>query len=466
MSDRLLALSSNSTARSLAKSLGVPLPPRLERDTGPWRDLPLAGRRIVVWTGEGAGSTALSAALAESLPRLGGDVAVAAGEVAAFEAAGQAWARPPRPLAENERPAALVFDASGITDVAALQQLWSALSPQVRGLLASGRVLVLSRPPRGLPLRAAAAQRSLEGFVRSLAKELGRTGATAQLVEVPHGAEDRIGAVLAFLLSPRSTYVSGQAWRISTLLPAAFTPSRPLDGRRALVTGAARGIGAATARALAREGARVIVHDHPGAEAEAREVAAELHGDVLLADLGDEEGLQRLVGDPRLEALDVLVQNAGITRDRTLARMSAEEWDLLMRVNLEAPLRLAETLGERLRSGGAMVCLSSIGGIAGNMGQTNYAASKAGIIGMVESAAEGYASRGVAVSAIAPGFIETRMSAAIPFATREVARRIANLSQGGLPEDVAEVVTFLASPSGRALSGSVLRVCGGNLIGA
>ena len=113
-----------------------------------------------------------------------------------------------------------------------------------------------------------------------------------------------------------------------------------------------------------------------------------------------------------------------------------------------------------------MVCLASIAGIAGNTGQTNYAASKAGVIGYVQAVAPTLAARGVAVNAVAPGFIETDMTARIPAATREVARRLCNLSQGGLPVDVAETVTFLASPGAAGLSGQVVRICGGNFIGA
>jgi 3-oxoacyl-[acyl-carrier protein] reductase len=258
--------------------------------------------------------------------------------------------------------------------------------------------------------------------------------------------------------------VSGQPWALSDALPAAFSGARPLDGRVALVTGAARGIGEATARALAREGAKVIVHDHPSAKADVDAIAAELRGVGVVADLATAEGRAALAA--AVGPLDIVVQNAGVTRDKTLGRMPAELWDLVLAVNLDAVLDLAERLAPTLAPGGAMVCLSSIGGIGGNVGQTNYAATKAGVIGLVEAWAPVCAARGVSVSAVAPGFIETRMTAAIPFATREVARRLSNVSQGGLPEDIAEVVVFLASPAGRALTGRILRVCGGNLLGA
>lgn len=453
MADRLVHLSANPTARRVARLLGVSLPPTLEREAGPWREQPLAGRSVDALFGPGA---ALGPTLAATLARLGATVGVL-GDPGAFIEAGEAMARPALP-APTEAPYGILLDATGVVEVAGLRLLHDAIAPRLARLRRCGRVIVLTRPAIG---PAQVAQRAIEGFVRSLARELGRSGATANLIEVPPGAEDRMLGALHFLLSPRSAYISGQPWRLNTLLPAEFSPSGPLVGRRALVTGAARGIGEATARALAREGARVFVHDHPSAKEAAESLAAELGGVSVLGDLSTPEGRAAVLA---VGELDVLVQNAGITRDKTLARMDAAQWALVLAVNLEAVVELAQRA--RLRPGGAMVCLSSIGGIGGNVGQTNYAATKAGVIGLVESLAEPFAARGVAVSAVAPGFIETRMTAAVPMATREVARRLCNLSQGGQPGDVAELIVFLASPGGRALSGRALRVCGGNLLGA
>ncbi|TNF28698.1 MAG: SDR family oxidoreductase, partial [Deltaproteobacteria bacterium] len=229
-----------------------------------------------------------------------------------------------------------------------------------------------------------------------------------------------------------------------------------------------RGIGADTARALARERAHVIVLDRPADEERARAVAAEVGGSVVLADVTDEsvvavvrahlEGLRR--------RLDVLVHNAGVTRDKTLGRMDAAQWDLTLAINLGAIVRMTEGLDAALDDGGRIVLMSSIGGIAGNVGQTNYAASKSGVIGVARHLAPTLAARGVTVNAVAPGFIDTQMTAAMPAVTREVARRLSALSQGGLPIDIAEAVTFLASPGAQGLTGQVLRVCGGNFVGA
>jgi 3-oxoacyl-[acyl-carrier protein] reductase len=244
--------------------------------------------------------------------------------------------------------------------------------------------------------------------------------------------------------------------------------ARPLNGKRALVTGASRGIGAATAQALASEGAKVIVLDRPEAGAAAQALATALNGETCLVDVTDEDAPSHVAETIAAlgGGLDILVHNAGVTRDKTLGGMSAAMWDLVVDVNLRALLRLNDALLPLMHDAGRVIALSSIGGIAGNVGQTNYAATKAGVIGMVEALAPTLARRGIAINAVAPGFIETQMTAAIPLATREVARRLCNLSQGGQPEDVAAAITFLASPGGACLSGQVIRVCGGNLLGA
>ena len=163
-----------------------------------------------------------------------------------------------------------------------------------------------------------------------------------------------------------------------------------------------------------------------------------------------------------------MIHNAGVTRDRTLARMSEAEWDLVLAINLTAQERINEALldGGVLREGGRIVTVSSIGGIAGNRGQTNYGASKAGVIGIVETLAPVLAEHGQTINAVAPGFIETKMTAAMPLGTREAGRRMNSVAQGGLPVDVAETIAWLASPASGGVNGNVVRVCGQSLIGA
>jgi 3-oxoacyl-[acyl-carrier protein] reductase len=165
--------------------------------------------------------------------------------------------------------------------------------------------------------------------------------------------------------------------------------------------------------------------------------------------------------------IDIIVHNAGITRDKMLRNMKSHLWDMVLDVNLGSIVRCNEQLLEDgLADNARIVCISSIGGIAGNVGQTNYAATKSAVIGYVDAMSKELAAKGIAINAIAPGFIETQMTAAIPVVTREVARRLSSLSQGGLPVDIAEAVTFMASPLAAGVNGATLRVCGQNLVGA
>ncbi|WP_330271902.1 3-oxoacyl-ACP reductase [Lentzea sp. NBC_00516] len=351
---------------------------------------------------------------------------------------------------------ALVFDASEISAVADLRQLHDFFHSAITQLGPCGRVIVIGRSPDSV------AQRALEGFVRSVGKEL-RRGGTANLVHVADGAEDGVESTLRFLLSGRSAYVSGQVVHVS-----GNSPAGTLDGKVALVTGASRGIGEAIATALGRDGAHVVCLDVPAAGDELSKVANAVGGSALQLDItGDPARLTSYLLE-RHGGVDVVVHNAGITRDKTLARMDSSLWDSVLEVNLACQERINEALldGDVLRDGGRIVGVSSIAGIAGNVGQTNYATSKAGVIGMVQTLAPVLAARGATINAVAPGFIETKMTAAVPFATREVGRRMNSLSQGGLPADVAETVAWFASPGSGGVNGNVVRVCGQMLLGA
>lgn len=450
MSDFILDLSKNRRVRSVVKTLGlrVPLPPVLERATGPREEKPLVGRDVVAGAANGG-----------SLGDVVSDTLAAAG----------ATVRKGDDVSAN----GLVFDATGIETPEDLRALYDFFHPLVGRLKASGRVIVIGRPPESARSAMGAATRtSLEGFARSVAKELGRKGGTAHVVYVADGAEARVPGVLRFLLSPRSAFMSGQPFRIDARAePADDSTSwvRALDKKVALVTGAARGIGEATARLLAAEGAHVVVLDRPEDEGAASALAKELNGTALLVDITNADAPERIATElrERFGGVDVVVHNAGITRDKTLGKMKPDAWDLAIDVNLAAVGRITDALLDGvLRDGGRIVCLSSVAGIAGNVGQTNYAASKAGVAGYVRALAGQVADRGITVNAIAPGFIETRMTAAIPMVIREGGRRLANLSQGGQPRDVGEAITFLAGPSAQGLTGQVIRVCGGAFIGA
>jgi 3-oxoacyl-[acyl-carrier protein] reductase len=240
-----------------------------------------------------------------------------------------------------------------------------------------------------------------------------------------------------------------------------------LAGRTAAVTGAARGIGAATARLLAAEGAYVLCLDRPADDGPTSQLAREIGGTAVLVDITAADAPAQIAEAVKAAGgVDIVVHNAGITRDKTLARMSEEQWDQALAVNLGAVVKINDALDKQIRQGGRIITLSSVAGIAGNVGQTNYSASKAGLIAYVKALSERLAGRGITVNAIAPGFIETRLTAAIPMAIREAGRRLSALGQGGLPEDVGNAITFLASPGAQGITGSVLRVCGGALIGA
>jgi 3-oxoacyl-[acyl-carrier protein] reductase len=366
---------------------------------------------------------------------------------------------------------ALVFDATGIADSTELVELQRFFYPAVGRLQRSGRVVVVGTPPQEAgSARAHTAQRALEGFTRSLAKEIGGRGSTAQLVYVEKGAENQLDSTLRFLLSPRSAYVSGQVVRVGA--GVAKTPEldweRPLAGKVALVTGASRGIGAAIAATLARDGAKVVGLDIPQAADDLRAVTGAIDGEAIGLDITAEDAPERIASHFAKDGVDVVVHNAGVTKDRTLAKMPEERWAQLMEINLSSEERINDALldGKRLNLNGRIIGVSSMAGIAGNNGQTNYATSKAGVIGMVESLAPELAKRKATINAVAPGFIETKMTAAMPIGPREAGRRLASLSQGGLPVDVAETIAWFASPASTGVNGNTVRVCGQSLLGA
>ncbi|HEX5929627.1 MAG TPA: 3-oxoacyl-ACP reductase [Solirubrobacterales bacterium] len=365
---------------------------------------------------------------------------------------------------------ALVFDATGIADSTELVELQRFFYPAVGRLQRSGRVVVIGTlPAEAGSARAHTAQRALEGFTRSLAKEIGGRGSTAQLVYVAPGAEGQLESTLRFLLSPRSAYVSGQVVRIAA--GVAPTPEidweRPLDGKVALVTGASRGIGAAIADTLARDGAEVVGLDVPQAAADLKAVTEAIGGRSIELDITAADAPETIAAE-LAGGVDVVVHNAGVTKDRTIAKMPEERWTQLMEINLSSEERINDALldGKVLRPNGRIVGVSSMAGIAGNNGQTNYATSKAGVIGMVESMAPELAGRKATINAVAPGFIETKMTAAMPIGPREAGRRLSSLSQGGLPVDVAEAIAWFASPASTGVNGNVVRVCGQSLLGA
>ena len=369
--------------------------------------------------------------------------------------------------ADAQSYAALVFDARPLSDAGSLQVLYQFFHGHLRALQANGRVIVIGRPLNQCEsAEDAAAQQALEGFTRSLAKEIGNRGSTAQLLQMANGQAAAASSTLSFLLSPRSAFIDGQ--RIE--LAPASKPEASERQQTVLVTGASRGIGLAIAEVLHREGAKVVGVDIPAAEEALTEAMNRLGGVALSLDITAEDAPQRLselAAD--LGGYDAVVHNAGVTRDKLLVNMKPEFWDMALNINLAAAQRINRQLIESgLNDGGRLVGVASMVGISGQRGQTNYSASKAGVIGYVKHMSQDPAlqARNITINAVAPGFIETQMTAAIPVMTREVARRLNSLSQGGQPIDVAEAIAWLADPASAAVNGNVLRVCGQNWIGA
>jgi 3-oxoacyl-[acyl-carrier protein] reductase len=450
--DRYQALANSALGSAVVKRLGLPTPPQLDRHE-PGKPV-LAGPALI---GAARGDR-LADPLREALRSIGAHILEGDGTDS-----------------DGTGPAALVFDATGIDDSARLRALYDFFHPTIASLRRSGRVVVLATPPEeARSVREATAQRAIEGFVRSVAKEIGRYGSTAQLVQVGAGGEWAMESTMRFLLSARSAYVDGQAVRIEAVdAGRVVVPDdweRPLAGRVAAVTGAARGIGEAIADTLADQGAEVLCIDVPAAGESVSKVANRIGGTSLALDITEARTPQRLADHVRERhgRIDAFVHNAGITHDRTIARMPPEGWDALLDVNLSSQERINDALleGGLIGEGGRLVSVSSVSGIAGNRGQTNYATSKAGVIGLVRALAPALRERGATANAVAPGFIETGMTAAMPLGTREAGRRTNSLVQGGLPVDVAETIAWLVSPASSGVNGNVVRVCGQALLGA
>ena len=467
MSDRYLKFVNTPFGKTAAQSLGLPAPVPLKR----WKraDQPFIEGDVLI--GAANSSKAIST-IGKVLGASAAKLFHASAMDTLNDSAKSGNKAEALPLnAEIDRKfSALVFDATGMKDTTDLKAVYDFFHPTIRKLAGNGRVLVIGQDPSTCrqPAKAAAHQ-ALEGFVRSVGKEVGKKGATANLLWMAPGAEQQLESSIRFFLSPRSAYVSGQVTRISKGATAhASNPVAPLAGKIALVTGASRGIGASIAETLSRDGATVIGLDIPPALEDLQKVMAPIKGKAMACDITDEKAPKQIADfvKEHFEGIDLVIHNAGITRDKTLGNMPEHFWDMTIAVNLTAEELIDEELmhQELLRENGRIVCISSISGIAGNFGQTNYSTAKCGVIGYVEAMAK-QVKNGVTINAIAPGFIETQMTAAMPITIREAGRRMNSLSQGGLPVDVAEAIAWYCNPASNGVNGNVVRVCGQSLIG-
>jgi 3-oxoacyl-[acyl-carrier protein] reductase len=461
MQDALVEMSRHSVTRQLLKRIGIRPPLPLLRSYRPWSDALLGGKRILVNKGGHYAEHLIPGLQAQkatvdhlgSLAELSADTRL--------------------PAAATVYQATL-FDATDFRDMSRLRELYTFFHPVLHHLGSHHRIVILlsQADPLASPEHQAVLT-AIEGFARSLAKESGPRGVNVNCIRIQSAPDtlERLAPLVHFFLSDYAAFITGQIIDCSNVAASRPMPDLvgSLAGKRILVTGAAQGIGYAICRRLGEEGAHVYCLDRPDNQKALEELAQHIDGEVVLMDLGLPDATQQIAD--RLQSappLDGIIHNAGITRDRTLFAMKDKQWDQVLNINLEVVIQLTQDLLHRGRiaDNGRIICMSSISGLSGNFGQTNYSASKAGLIGFVRALSRHLAAQGITANAVAPGFIETAMTAKVPFLVKQFARRFSSLGQGGLPDDVADLICFLASPCSQGISGSVIRICGGNFIGA
>lgn len=472
MSDTYQNIANSPVGNAIFKAINLPIPVELDRYR-PDQTSYIKGRVLVGAAAGGKAAASILGSLKQApeaqLSLLAGQATEAELSTVAAKASIEADVYSAN-RDDDARFKGLVFDATGITTVDGLKDLWEFFHPVIRKLESCARIVVIGRTPESVKGEYRIAQRALEGFTRSVGKEI-QKGATVQLVYTANNAEDQLAAPLHFFLSPKSAYVDAQVVRVgkADFKAGGFDWNKPLAGKKALVTGGSRGIGEAIAHTLARDGAEVTVLDIPPMEDDLNKVASAIKGDTLALDITAADAPTKINEFAAAKGgFDIIVHNAGVTRDKTLGNMSDKLWDMVLNINIASQLRINAELVDNggLNENGRIISISSIAGIAGNMGQTNYGTSKAAVIGMVQAQASDLGKKGITINAVAPGFIETQMTAAIPLTIREAGRRMNAMKQGGQPVDVAETIAFFASPAAQGMTGNVVRVCGQMLLGA
>lgn len=454
MADFYTSLTRNPVGKVVTKKLGMPQPATLRRGAQ------MPGGDIAV------GAVG------------GGDIAARTVDLLGIETveALRDTREPGELPAYPDKIGAIVLDATLARSIDDLEQVRAMLRPALKAMGPSGRVVIIGvAPHKASSVQASAVCQALEGIMRSVGKEM-RAGGTANLVQVADSSAAGTASTLKFLLEGRSAYVSGQPIRVGSQRHAESPTDHPFEGKVVVVTGAARGIGAAIAEVFARYGADIVAVDVPQAGDALASVANRLGGTALQLDITAGDAGQSIAAHVAQRfgehaRIHTIVHNAGITADKLLANTDAQRWGSVLEVNLSAALRINEALLDPwvpggLADGGRIVSVASTSGIAGNRGQANYAASKAGVMGAVRALAPHVQDRRITVNAVAPGFIETDMTGKIPLATREFARRFNSVQQGGQPVDVAETIAYFADPASSAITGQVLRVCGQSQLGA
>lgn len=435
----------NATLRQLLKTLNipVPVPPILKRNLGAYSDDELRAKKIAVAGKENDFLHLLQKELHHKVDNATIYDSVIDG---------------------------LLISCVGMQTIEDLEDLFTTVKNTVTKIAANGRVVIISRMDDSNAL-SYTVQKSIDGFSKALSKEIGgKKAVTVNQLKITNNNITPFETANAafFFLSDKSSFITGQVVELNNSFSTSFaSPEKLLQDKVAIVTGGARGIGAATAKVLHREGAKVIIIDVPFAKDDAEKLAQELNGDVILEDITDVKAtadIQQYILN-NYKGLDILVNNAGITRDKTIAKMSIDQWRGVLNVNLKAMVNLTGIfISKGFNEYAKVVGLSSISGIAGNVGQTNYSLTKAGVIGYMHDVAA--RNNKIFANAVAPGFIETKMTENLPFFVKEGGRRLSTLKQGGLPEDVAELIGFLSSPLSDGINGQCLRVCGGSMIGA
>ena len=470
MSVNIDTISQSNLVQGLLKQVGVNKPPVLKRNRGQWEEELLAGREILI-----GGRGQFNHKLGKFLGKTGASFLLAPGvDQSSFADITHNNLQSLDFSDSFQRFQGIIFDCSGLEDVDSMTSLFHFFNKAIVALTPSSRIVILGIRPEEAPSQGhKIVAHAVKGFVRSMAKEMAPKGHSVQLLQVGNSDESLKRAVpcIKFFLSDFSSFITAQTIPITDEVKGTVKGnlSGSLAGKTALVTGAAGGIGKAVVEALFHEGCHVIALDRPETEASLTALAAKCEAHYSLVDLSDRDAAEKVIAYLKSKdtKLDIIVHNAGVTRDKTLKKMSEAHWNMVLTINLESVIRTNTALIENglIADYGRIICMSSISGIAGNFGQTNYSTSKAGLIGHVAYLSENLKSQGITVNAIAPGFIETPMTDRVPFLTKQFSRRLAAFLQGGVPQDIAHALCFLSSSESQGINGVTLRVCGGHLMG-